>query len=127
MYAIRSYYDVYRGIDFSPAIDNGAAKFGWKEKWKGWGRPTSVDGNKRRGVGVGIHSNADVGEDDSEAWVTLTPAGRALVCAAISESGQGQRRNRNVSLSYRIPTQTPKIVITSYSIHYTKLYETISA
>jgi len=40
---------------------------------------------------VGIHSNADVGEDDSEAWVKLTPDGRALVCVAISESGQGQR------------------------------------
>jgi CO/xanthine dehydrogenase Mo-binding subunit len=82
---------VYRGVDFSPAIDDGAAKFGWKEKWKGWGKATSVDGNKRRGVGVGIHSNADVGEDDSEAWVKLTPDGRALVCVAISESGQGQR------------------------------------
>jgi xanthine dehydrogenase molybdenum-binding subunit len=79
------------GYRFLPAIDNGAAKFGWKEKWKGWGRPTSVDGNKRRGVGVGIHSNADVGEDDSEAWVKLTPDGRALVCVAIAESGQGQR------------------------------------
>jgi CO/xanthine dehydrogenase Mo-binding subunit len=82
---------VYRGVDFSPAIDNGAAKFGWKEKWKGWGNPTSVDGNKRRGVGLGIHCNADVGEDNSEAWVKLTPDGRALVLVAVSEAGQGQR------------------------------------
>jgi CO/xanthine dehydrogenase Mo-binding subunit len=82
---------VYRGIDFSPAIDNGAAKFGWRDKWKGWGKPTSVDGNKRRGVGVGIHCNADVGEDYSEAWIKLSPDGRALIFVAVSEAGQGQR------------------------------------
>jgi xanthine dehydrogenase molybdenum-binding subunit len=82
---------IYRGIDFSPAIDNGAAKFGWRDKWKGWGKPTSVDGNKRRGVGVGIHCNADVGEDHSEAWIKLTPEGRALILVAVSEAGQGQR------------------------------------
>lgn len=82
---------IYRGTDFSPAIDNGAAKFGWHEKWKGWGKPTSVKGNLRRGVGLGIHCNADVGEDYSEAWVKLTPDGRALVFGAVSEAGQGQR------------------------------------
>ena len=83
---------VYRGVDFSPAIDNGAAKFGWHDKWKGWGKPTSVDGTKRRGVGLGIHCNADVGEDYSEAWVKLTPSdGRAIVFVAASEAGQGQR------------------------------------
>ncbi len=82
---------VYRGIDFSNAIDAGARAFGWQEKWRGWGKPTSVTGQKRRGVGVGIHSNADVGEDFSEAWVRLTPDGRALVFACVSESGHGQR------------------------------------
>ncbi|MFC1991855.1 xanthine dehydrogenase family protein molybdopterin-binding subunit [Chloroflexota bacterium] len=82
---------VYRGIDFSPAIDNGAAEFGWHDKWKGWGKPTSVNGQLRRGVGLGIHCNADAGEDYSEAWVKLTPDGRALILVAISEAGQGQR------------------------------------
>jgi CO/xanthine dehydrogenase Mo-binding subunit len=82
---------IYRGVDFSPAIDNGAAKFGWRDKWKGWGKPTSIDGDKRRGVGVGIHCNADVGEDHSEAWIKLTPDGRGLILGAVSEAGQGQR------------------------------------
>ncbi|MFC2020250.1 xanthine dehydrogenase family protein molybdopterin-binding subunit [Chloroflexota bacterium] len=82
---------IYRGIDFSPAIDNGAAEFGWHDKWKGWGKPTSVNGQLRRGVGLGIHCNADVGEDFSDAWVKLTPDGRALILAAVSEAGQGQR------------------------------------
>jgi len=82
---------VYRGIDFSKAIDEGARTFGWHDKWHGWGKPTSVDGKKRRGVGLGIHCNADVGEDHSEAMVKLTPDGRALVLAAVSNSGQDQR------------------------------------
>jgi CO/xanthine dehydrogenase Mo-binding subunit len=82
---------VYRGIDFSKAIDEGARAFGWHDKWHGWGKPTAVDGEKRRGVGLGIHCNADVGEDHSEAMVKLTPDGRALVMAAVSNAGQDQR------------------------------------
>jgi xanthine dehydrogenase molybdenum-binding subunit len=82
---------VYRGIDFSKTIDEGARTFGWHDKWHGWGKPTAVEGQKRRGVGLGIHCNADVGEDHSEAMVKLTPDGRALVMAAVSNAGQGQR------------------------------------
>jgi xanthine dehydrogenase molybdenum-binding subunit len=46
---------VCRGLDYSKAMQKGAEAFGWKEKWKGWHKPTAVDGSKRRGVGVGIH------------------------------------------------------------------------
>jgi CO/xanthine dehydrogenase Mo-binding subunit len=81
----------YRGIDFNTAIDKGAEAFGWKEKWHGWGQPTSVNGTLRRGVGVGVHSNADVGEDSSEATVKLTADGRAVVYCCVSEAGLGQR------------------------------------
>jgi len=81
----------YRGIDFAAAVDKGAATFGWKEKWKGWGRPTAVNGDRRIGVGVGVHSNADVGEDSSEATVKLTADGRAIVYCCVSEAGLGQR------------------------------------
>jgi xanthine dehydrogenase molybdenum-binding subunit len=84
---------VYRGIDFSPAMDQGAAAFGWQEKWKGWLRPTSVDGSVRVGVGVAVHGNADIGEDVSEAYVRLDPDGRATVYSAASEHGTGQPSN----------------------------------
>ena len=53
--------------------------------------PAAVDGVKRLGVGVGVHGNADVGEDASEALVKLTPDGRAMVHCCVSESGPGQR------------------------------------
>lgn len=82
---------VCRGKDYSEAIEKGAAAFGWKEKWKGWLKPTAVRGAQRIGVGVGIHGNADVGEDESEAYVRLNPDATAVVHVCISESGMGQR------------------------------------
>ena len=82
---------VYRGIDFSKAIEKGAEVFGWKDKWKGWGKPTVLNGSKRRGVGVGVHGNADIGEDASEAYVRLNPNATAVIHICISEHGTGQR------------------------------------
>ena len=81
----------FRGADFTKAIDKGAEVFGWKDKWQGWGKPTAVNGNKRRGVGVGVHSNADIGEDVSEAQVKLSADGRVMLNSCTSESGHGQR------------------------------------
>ncbi|HEY77909.1 MAG TPA: xanthine dehydrogenase family protein molybdopterin-binding subunit [Dehalococcoidia bacterium] len=81
----------YRGIDFTKAMDKGAEVFGWHDKWKGWGKPTAVNGSKRIGVGVGVHGNADIGEDESEAYVKLSPDGRAVLHACVSEAGMGER------------------------------------
>jgi CO/xanthine dehydrogenase Mo-binding subunit len=81
----------YRGIDFTKAMDKGADVFGWHDKWKGWGKPTAVNGSKRIGVGVGVHGNADIGEDESEAYVKLSPDGRAVLHACVSEAGMGER------------------------------------
>jgi len=82
---------VSRGLDYSKTIQKGAEVFGWHDKWKGWGNPTAVSGAKRRGVGVGIHGNADIGEDESEADVRLEPNGTAIIYCNVSESGMGQR------------------------------------
>jgi CO/xanthine dehydrogenase Mo-binding subunit len=84
------WYD-FRGVDFSNAMDAGAKKFGWKDKWKGWLRPTSVEGTKRRGIGVGVHGNADVGEDAAEAYVQLSYYGTATLYLCASEIGNGQK------------------------------------
>ncbi len=82
---------VCRGKDYSAAMDKGAEAFGWNEKWKGWLKPTAVNGPKRSGVGVGIHGNADVGEDESEAYVRLNPDFTAVIHVLVGESGMGQR------------------------------------
>ena len=82
---------VCRGKDYSEAIERGARTFGWEEKWKGWHKPTAIRGPVRTGVGVGVHGNADVGEDESEAYVRLNPDATATIHVSISESGMGQR------------------------------------
>lgn len=84
------WYD-YRGIDFTKALDQASARFGWKEKWKGWLTPSSVKGAKRRGVGVGIHGNADIGEDTAEAYVQLGYNGTATIFLCFAEHGTGQK------------------------------------
>lgn len=83
----------YRGVDFGPAMDAGAERFGWKEKWKGWLKPSATKGGKRRGVGVGVHGNADIGEDASEAYVRLHADGTAILFSCVTEHGTGQRSN----------------------------------
>jgi CO/xanthine dehydrogenase Mo-binding subunit len=82
---------VYRGVDHAKAMDKGAKLFGWKEKWKGWLKPTAMNGTKRRGVGIGVHGNADVGEDASEAYVRLDTDGTAMIYSALVEHGTGQK------------------------------------
>jgi xanthine dehydrogenase molybdenum-binding subunit len=80
-----------RGVDYSKAIEKGAETFGWKDKWKGWGKPTSINGTKRTGVGCGVHGNADAGEDRSEAYVRLYPHGSVALHLCVAEAGMGQR------------------------------------
>jgi CO/xanthine dehydrogenase Mo-binding subunit len=80
-----------RGIDYTKAMEQGADAFRWKEKWKGWLKPTAVCGTKRTGVGVGVHGNADVGEDVSEAYVRLDPNATATIYSCLTEHGTGQR------------------------------------
>ena len=84
---------VSRGVDYRAAMDKGAEAFGWKDKWKGWFKPTSVAGARKRGVGVGVHGNADQGEDFSEAYVRLHPDGTAVVHCCVAEPGTGTRNS----------------------------------
>lgn len=86
------WYD-YRGIDYSAAMNKGAEQFRWKAKWKGWRTPTAVNGAKRTGIGVGVHGNADVGEDSAEAYVQLDYNGTATIFLCAAEHGTGQKSN----------------------------------
>jgi xanthine dehydrogenase molybdenum-binding subunit len=103
---------VCRGHDYSRAIEKGAEVFRWKEKWKGWLKPTSVKGPKRIGVGVGVHGNADVGEDESEAYVRLNPDATATIHACVSESGMGQKSSlcKMVAEILQLPLERINIV-----------------
>ncbi len=79
------------GKDYTGAIEKGAGVFGWKEKWKGWQIPSAVEGPKRTGVGVGVHGNADAGEDTAEADVRLGGDGSVVLHCCVAESGMGER------------------------------------
>jgi len=88
---------------FPEVMQQTADRFGWAEKWKGWLKPTSVNGTKARGIGVGVIGNADIQEDNTEAIVRLVPqldcagigveGSFAIIEADITESGMGQRSN----------------------------------
>lgn len=82
-----------RSVDFTAAFEESAAKFEWKDKWKGWEVPTwvSEDGKRAIGVGVGVHGNADIGEDPTEGFVKLHPFGSVTVEMCIGETGGAQR------------------------------------
>ena len=66
------WWDVH-SVDYTKAFDETAKAFGWKDKWKGWETPTwvSEDGRYAIGVGVGVHGNADIGEDPTEGEVLV--------------------------------------------------------
>jgi xanthine dehydrogenase molybdenum-binding subunit len=74
-------------------MDRGAELFGWKDKWKGWLKPSAVNGSRRRGIGVGVHGNADIGEDVAEAYVQLGYNGTATIFLCVAEHGTGQKTN----------------------------------
>lgn len=86
------WWDVH-SVDYRKAFDETAKAFGWKDKWKGWEKPTwvSKDGRYAIGVGVGVHGNADIGEDPTEGIVKLHATGNVTVVICIGETGGGQR------------------------------------
>lgn len=92
---------VCKYADYRPAMTQAAEKFNWAEKFKGWYKPTSVNGSKVTGVGVSLHGNCDVGEDCSEAYVRLEPYGYAVVHCTVAEAGQGQR-NQAIKIAAEI-------------------------
>lgn len=113
-------------IDYKNVIDQAADRFGWSKKWKGWGVPTwtSKDGRYVRGVGCGIIGNADVGEDNTEAYVRVSPDLMSDDCHVImqcnvTESGMGQRSNlakmvaEVLNVPYEIVQLTPPDTVTN--------------
>ena len=69
----------------------GAEVFGWKKKWKGWGKPYKVAGPRRRAVGVatGIHCNGVEDEGNTSAIVRVHEDGSVTLCCSMGRQGQG--------------------------------------
>ena len=107
------WWDV-RSVDFTAAFEESAARFGWKDKWKGWEKPTwvSEDGKRDVGVGVGVHGNADIGEDPTEGFVKLHPFGSVTVEMCIGETGGAQRHaiQKMVAAIMKVPFDGVQLV-----------------
>lgn len=69
----------------------GAEVFGWKKKWKGWGKPYKVAGPKRRAVGVatGTHCNGVEDQGNTSAIVRVHEDGSVTLCCSMGRQGQG--------------------------------------
>lgn len=69
----------------------GAAKFRWKERFKGWATPNHTDGPVRRavGVGTGAHVCGVEFEGGVSSTVRLNPDGSAKVLLNVGRQGQG--------------------------------------
>jgi len=77
-------------IDYTKTFDAAAEKFRWFDRWKGWGVPSRVEGNKAYGVGFSIHSSGDPQSDECFAYVRLENNQVTVHCVT-PESGMGQR------------------------------------
>lgn len=72
-------------------LRDGAQRFGWKDKWKGWGRPTMIQGLKRQGIGIGMTSSERKGGGwgGGSAVVRVNEDNSAIVFIGSVELGQG--------------------------------------
>jgi xanthine dehydrogenase molybdenum-binding subunit len=111
----QKWYDC-REQDYAPVMRSAAEKFGWKEKWKGWNTPTGTEGRKAIGVGVSVHGNADVGEDNAEAYVRLDPLSTfAYLHSAVPETGSGEHSNIRKYVAEVLDMPLEKVIVVPIS------------
>jgi xanthine dehydrogenase molybdenum-binding subunit len=88
--ATRLVWGEFAGGDYQLLLKKGVELFGWKERWKGWGKPTAVDGPKRRGVGVALAQHL-TGVNNEMGVVRVNVDGSVDVLSHAEEVGQGIR------------------------------------
>lgn len=107
------WWDVH-SVDYTRAFEETAKAFGWKDKWKGWEVPTWVSEDNRYaiGVGVGVHGNADIGEDPTEGMVKLHPFGSVTLELCVGETGGAQRHavQKMVAEVMKVPMDGVQVV-----------------
>ncbi len=86
-------WEVSGGPVWSELFRMGAEKWGWKDKFKGWGVPTwvSEDGRYARGVGMAVAGQNHVGGKPSNTNVEITGLGSVLISTCMTEFGAGVR------------------------------------
>jgi xanthine dehydrogenase molybdenum-binding subunit len=98
---------------FPELIEKTAEKARWKETWQGWKTPVTVDGYRRRGIGVamGIHHTAIW---PGSAIVKMNQDGTANVMSGAVEIGQGYA------------TALAQVVAETLGIHYEDVHPVLA-
>lgn len=81
-------FDLYPGRQMMKEV---LEKIDWKNKWKGFGKPTAVDGSKRRAVGLAYSMGYGgfYGDGGTRAQVTVNLDGSVIVYSGSQDIGQG--------------------------------------
>jgi xanthine dehydrogenase molybdenum-binding subunit len=80
--------DIYPGRQMMQEV---LEKIDWKNKWKGFGKPSSVDGSKQRGVGLAycMGYGGFYGDGGTRAQVTVNLDGSITIYSGSQDIGQG--------------------------------------
>jgi CO/xanthine dehydrogenase Mo-binding subunit len=84
----------YTGIGQPEAFLQAAERFRWKERWKGWGKPSwvSPDGRKIRAVAMGVVNSAKGRiRNPMTAQVKIEPDGKVTLYTGAADNGGGQK------------------------------------
>ncbi|MEM0506732.1 MAG: xanthine dehydrogenase family protein molybdopterin-binding subunit [Thermosphaera sp.] len=82
----------YTGWGAPEAVMKAAEAFKWKEKWKGWGVPSRVEGTKRVGVGVAFVNCAKGAISPPIAGeIEVSPDGTVTFYTGLTDHGAGGR------------------------------------
>jgi len=80
--------DIYPG---TKVLQQVMEKIDWKRKWKGFGKPTAINGTKRRGIGLAYSQGycGYIGHAGRSAQVVINHDGSAIIHSGVQEIGQG--------------------------------------
>jgi len=109
----RFYHDGYHECACDPvtaAATLAAEEFGWKAKWKGWKKPTSISNGKITAVGIGWGGCGNGSSTSHFATVTLSSNGNVYVTPSEDDFGNGQRQTprRHAAEVLKIPLDAIK-------------------
>lgn len=84
----RARLDIYPSKEM---IQQVTEKIDWKRKWKGYGKPTAINGSKRRGIGL-AYCEGYCGyyhDGSTSVQVVINPDGSAIIHSGVQEIGEG--------------------------------------
>ena len=80
----------YAQLNEPDTFNQAVSAFGWNGKWQGWGVPSSVNGTKRRGVGIAyVSSNKGSMFPPSTAQIQVNPDGSVILYDGQVDQGAG--------------------------------------